>query len=742
MRLRTSLFLLSLATALPLVAFALLAAAFVVKHENENLVSVAKARNRAVLSAVDAELRGTIGTLRSIAVVRSLANDELQLFHATARDILATQPAWNNVLLHDPVGRQLVNASKPWGTPLLAEPVAPRSIAAAVQTLQPAIDDLAVAPLLNNQLGIPVRVPVVREGKAAYVLTAVVRPEAFQRVIGAQDMPTDWASGLVDSRGRLIARVPHRPPGTMASAAYLENIRSADEGWYRGATLDGTDTFTAFLRSDLTGWTIGYAVPSTRVLGGMTRAAWLMGAGIVASVAAALVLGLWLIRRISQPMAELATAAKAIGSGGRPKTVRSTIVEIDSLSRAVGDAAQAIATRDHEIQRSATELRQQTEALQLANANKSQFLALLAHELRNPLAPLRNGITLLRLQREPQRLAETQAMMERQVAHMARLIEDLLDVSRIDRGQLELRRERVAVDGVVASAIETVKPAIESKQQALVVRYERTALCVDGDPVRLSQVISNLLNNASKFTPAHGRIEIAIAAEGAEVVICVTDSGLGFRGEDSERIFELFVQLDTSRGQAAGGLGIGLTLVRSIVALHGGSVTAHSGGPGQGACFTVRLPLAAAPESADAPTAALSRGHVQRRVMVVDDNVDAATSLAEILRIEGFDVRAAFDGREALDLARQFRPEVAFLDLNMPTMSGAELAMALRKEPWAEALRLVAVTGMGRAYDIELTRAAGFEAHLTKPVAIDAILRTFADARENVVPLHGERRLA
>ena len=262
MRLRTSLFLLSLATALPLVAFALLAAAFVVKHENENLVSVAKARNRAVLSAVDAELRGTIGTLRSIAVVRSLANDELQLFHATVRDILATQPGWNNVLLHDPTGRQLVNASKPWGTPLLAEPVAPRSIAAAVQTLQPAIDDLAAAPLLNNQLGIPVRVPVVREGKAVYVLTAVVRPEAFQRVIGAQDMPTDWASGLVDSRGRLIARVPHRPPGTMASAAYLENIRSADEGWYRGATLDGTDTFTAFLRSDLTGWTIGYAVPS------------------------------------------------------------------------------------------------------------------------------------------------------------------------------------------------------------------------------------------------------------------------------------------------------------------------------------------------------------------------------------------------------------------------------------------------------------------------------------------------
>ena len=742
MRLRTSLFLLSLATALPLVAFALLAAAFVVQHEYENLVSVANARNRAVLSAVDAELHGAINTLRAVAVIRSLGSDDLRTFHATAHEILTTQPGWNNVLLHDPSGRQLVNASLPWGTPLLVEPVAPRSIETAVRTLEPAIDDLVPAPLLGGQLGVPVRVPVVRDGKTVYVLTAIIRPEAFQRVIGAQILPADWASGLVDRQGRLIARVPHRTPGTMASREYLDNVRKADEGWYRGATLDGRDTYTAFLRSELTGWSIGYAVPATHVLGGATQAAWLMGSGIALSLAAAGVLGLWLIRRISQPMAELATAATAIGSGARPKTVRSTIVEIDSLSQAVGAAAAAIAARDHEIHRSAAELRQQTEALQVANANKSQFLALLAHELRNPLAPLRNGITLLRLQREPQRLAETQAMMERQVAHMARLIEDLLDVSRIDRGQLELRRERVAIDAVVASAIETAKPAIESKQQALVVRYERSALHVDGDPVRLSQVISNLLNNASKFTPPQGRIEIAITVEDAEAVIAVTDSGLGFRAEDSDRIFELFVQLDASRAQAAGGLGIGLTLVRSIVALHGGTVTAHSDGAGQGARFTVRLPLAAVHEAAASQPAALRGATAQRRVLVVDDNADAATSLGEILRLQGFDVRTAFDGREALEVARDFHPEVAFLDLNMPTLSGAELAIALRKEPWAAALRLVALTGMGRAYDIELTRSAGFESHLTKPVAIDDILRVFTEPRENVVPLHGERRKA
>src|SRR5262249_26468600 len=214
---------------------------------------------------------------------------------------------------------------------------------------------------------------------------------------------------------------------------------------------------------------------------------------------------------------------------------------------------------------------------------KSQFLAVLSHELRNPLAPLRNGLALLKMRRDGHGTVETQAMMERQVAHLTRLIDDLLDVSRIDRGQLGLRRERIAVDAVISSAAETAKPTMESKQHELVVRYAPEPLFVDGDPVRLSQVISNLLSNAAKFTPAHGRIELATRAESNEVVIVVKDTGTGFPSEDAERIFDMFVQLDLSRAQAAGGLGIGLTLVRSLVEMHGGRIEARSAGPGAGA---------------------------------------------------------------------------------------------------------------------------------------------------------------
>jgi len=736
MRLRTSLLLLAVVTALPLVLFAVLAAAFAVQHEYESFVSVAKSRNRAVMAAVDAEVRDTVDTLQALSVSWSnLSSDDLRALHEVAQEVLATQPTWNNILLHDTAGVQLVNASLPLGTPLLAKPIAPRSIEAAARTLRPAVEDLAVAPLLQNRLGIPVRVPVVRDGKAVYVLTAVLDPAAFQKLLAAQNLPEGWVSGLVDNKGRLIARVPPQPPGAMASQDYLAHSRAADEGWYRGNTLEGEDTYTAFLRSDLTGWTIGYAVPATLVSGGAVHAAWLMSAGIALSLTLAAAIGFWLSRRISRPMSELAGAAALLGTGKSAEKVPSTIHEVERLSKALNEAANAIARRDEALRLSDAELRQHAEELRRANVSKGQFLATLSHELRNPLAPLRYGLDLLRMRRDPQGLAETEAMMERQVVHLTRLIDDLLDLSRIDRGILELRRERVAIDAIVRSGIETAKPAIEAKQQELVVRYTGTPLYVDGDPVRLSQVVSNLLNNTAKFAPSGGRIEIATRVEGNQATLSVTDNGIGFTHEDSQRIFDMFVQLDASRSQTAGGLGIGLTIVRSIVEMHGGSIEAHSAGQGKGATLVLRLPVAAAPATVETAPVTSRPTAAQRRILVVDDNIDAADSLAEILRLERFDVRVSYDGAQALELARAFRPDVAFLDLNLPGMSGNALAAALLEEPCAHALRLVAVTGMGQKSDIEASRAAGFHAHLAKPASTDEILRLASEPPDNVIPL-------
>jgi CheY-like chemotaxis protein len=276
-----------------------------------------------------------------------------------------------------------------------------------------------------------------------------------------------------------------------------------------------------------------------------------------------------------------------------------------------------------------------------------------------------------------------------------------------------------------------------------VVRYAPGGLHVDGEAVRLTQVVSNIVQNASKFSPVRGRIEIATRSDEQQAVLTVKDSGIGFDPHDSSRIFDLFVRLGQDQGHASGGLGIGLTIVKSLVEMHGGHVRAHSDGPGLGATFEVRLPLASEPQRplAAPDNARSGSSRAKGRVLVVDDNVDAAQTMAEMLRLDGFEVRAVFDGVQAVSIAREFRPEVAFVDLQMPGMSGVEVAAALKAEPWAGSLRLIALTGMGRAVDIETTRRAGFENHLTKPAGPGEIARLAANGESNVISLFGTRPL-
>jgi signal transduction histidine kinase/CheY-like chemotaxis protein len=358
-------------------------------------------------------------------------------------------------------------------------------------------------------------------------------------------------------------------------------------------------------------------------------------------------------------------------------------------------------------------LEERAAELQRADTNKSQFLALLAHELRNPLAPLRIGLAVLRRVPAGASATQTHEMMERQFVHLARLIDDLLDVSRIDRGKLELRPERVALDVVVRSAVEAAMPGIEAKSLQLVMRYAGQPLYVEADPMRLAQVLGNLLNNAAKFTAAGGRIELAMRAEDGQAVVSVADTGIGLAPGDLEKIFDMFVQ--AGERHTAGGLGLGLTLVRSIVEHHGGRVEARSAGLGRGAEFIVRLPLAASSEAAAAPAVPLPANGTRRRVLVVDDNADAAESVANLLRLEGHRVEAAHDAGAALRVAETLQPDIAFIDLNMPGMDGYELARRLRALPFGRNAQLVALTGMGKESDMERSRAAGFDLHLTKP---------------------------
>ena len=381
------------------------------------------------------------------------------------------------------------------------------------------------------------------------------------------------------------------------------------------------------------------------------------------------------------------------------------------------------------------QLRQRAAELQEADGNKSRFLALLSHELRNPLAALANGVALLDLTNDPQMLARTRAMMQRQLSHLRRLIDDLLDLSRIDRGKLHLRREPVALDAAVRSAIDTARPGIDENAQALEVSLPEHPIYVNGDAVRLCQVVANLLNNAAKFTPQGGRIELQVAADAEEAVVRVKDDGVGFHPEEAHRIFDMFVQLDEARSRSAGGLGLGLTLVRSIVAMHGGRVQARSDGPGRGAEFCLWLPVSPVAPARDESSPLQQGAVLAGRVLVVDDNRDAADTLAYILKLRGFDVATFYNGEDALAHSRATPPDIAFIDLDMPGMTGFALARKLREATPGQDVHLVALTGMGRTSDMEDTRSAGFHAHLTKPAAVDDIVALAMRAASCAAPI-------
>ncbi len=379
-----------------------------------------------------------------------------------------------------------------------------------------------------------------------------------------------------------------------------------------------------------------------------------------------------------------------------------------------------------------TEHREMEEALRTADRRKDEFLATLAHELRNPLAPIRNSLEIMRRAGNDTAMAEqARAMMERQMRQMVRLVDDLLDVSRITRGLIELRKEKVELAAVLQNAIETSRPMLDAGRHQLTVALPPTPVSLDADPIRLAQVVANLLNNSAKYTEPGGHVRLTAAAEGGEAVVRVQDTGVGIPADMLPRVFEMFTQVRTADARAQGGLGIGLTIVKSLVEMHGGTVTARSTAPGQGSEFIVRLPLAPAdpkPPAAPEPAAVGALSFPARRILVVDDSHDAAESLALLLRLMGQDVRVAHDGATALELARSFQPDTAFLDIGMPGMDGNELARRLRREPTQRGLRLIALTGWGQEEDRKLTKAAGFDRHLTKPVDIAVLQELVARA--------------
>jgi len=359
---------------------------------------------------------------------------------------------------------------------------------------------------------------------------------------------------------------------------------------------------------------------------------------------------------------------------------------------------------------------------------------MLAHELRNPLAPIRNAVQILRLTENLG--AEVQVaseMMERQVGQMVRLVDDLLDVSRISRGKIELRRGRIELASIVNHAIEAARPLCVITHHEITVDMPTAAIYLDADSTRMAQIVGNLLNNACKFTETGGRISLTVELEGEWAVIRISDSGIGIAADQLPRIFDMFMQVDTSLGRSTSGLGIGLMMVKSLVEMHDGSVTVRSSGVGHGSEFTVRLPVATETSETIPPKTVAGKlpSITSRRILVVDDNRDSATSLAFVLKLHGNEMHTAYDGLEALEAAQEFRPDIVLLDIGLPKLNGYEVARKIRAQAWGEGMTLIALTGWGQDEDRQKSRDFGFNGHLVKPVDFVALTKMLADLNDD-----------
>jgi signal transduction histidine kinase len=441
------------------------------------------------------------------------------------------------------------------------------------------------------------------------------------------------------------------------------------------------------------------------------------------SMAVAFLLASRLQRRITEPLDSVAAAAREIVAH-RNYAVRAKKTsddEIGVLVDAFNNMLEEVEARSHELRE--------------ADRRKDEFLATLAHELRNPLAPIRHGVRLL----ESSEVTEGQRrwareVISRQVQRMALLLDDLLDVSRITRGRLDLKFETVELKAVVRAAVETVRPLLDSKQHQLSIDLPEESMALKVDSLRLSQSLSNLLTNAAKYTDPGGQISLVVRLLPGGLSMSVKDNGVGFDAHSFTEMFTMFAQVTSAIDRAEGGLGIGLALVRGLIELHGGTVEASSPGIGRGSEFVIHLPRSVvssvgAPDDAAEMRESATAGNGELKILVADDNRDAADSMTMILKLNGHEVSVAYSGEEALRIARETSPAVMILDIGMPGLSGYEVAAAVRREPWGAQILLLAVTGWGQAGDKDRARAAGFDHHLTKPVDLDQVERLMLEFR-------------
>ena len=800
---------------------------------------------RALVSTLDSKMLRAQAIAQTLSTLDAMAAGDFERVHLQAREALGLAGTGMAAVLRDVRGQQLLNTAVPYGAALPLDSSA--QLAEVFASGRPAISNLFISHLTKRPAA-SIDVPVMVNGRVAYVLSIRIRPDYFNDMLTPKSVPEGARASVFDRGGVIFARnlSPELFVGRRVTAPLYNAMMRSSEGATRSISQEGAELRTFYARSELSGWHVGVGVPRAH----LNQALFEPLAALLIGVTLLFAIGLWLAWQIGGRLARsvqgLTAPAVALGKGEDPPRFTQTYVRetaevaeaIGAASRLLGERAQALAVKEAELrdahrmarfgtwhltlatgavetsesvpyiygrelspyaQQRGTLLPEESwekvdallrelardggngrlqlqvlhgeghriwidmhceavhdaegrvtavrgtiqdvtdrvnaeEGLREADRRKNEFLAMLAHELRNPLAPIASGAQLLGQDNlDPARTRQISAIIARQARHMAGLVDDLLDVSRVTRGLVALSRARIDINEVVLEALEQVGEPLRQKRHHLQTALLPAPAWVMGDRKRLVQVVGNLLHNAVKFTPADGALKVMLASDEKSLRIVVTDNGIGMLPHELERAFEMFVQGERTPDRTQGGLGIGLALVRSLVQLHGGSVAVESPGQGQGSTFTVSLPRCAW-RSEDIPGTAAGAAQLDAaralKVMVVDDNVDAAQVLAMYVGAAGHEVAVEHDPFAALARAEAFAPDACLLDIGLPGMDGHELARRLRAQPATAGALLVAVTGYGQAQDREASSRAGFDHHLVKPVDMGELERilTAADA--------------
>jgi signal transduction histidine kinase len=720
--LRRRLFLLVAVVLLPLAAVAVVAVLAVLHQQRSQAEHAGLEITRAMAIAVEGELNRAAAVLELLGSSPVLDGSDPAAYAALMRRALATRTHWAGIGLADPEGRPVASTLARDAAPL-PPIVEEESFRITVGKRASTVGNLARGP--RGNLNFAVRVPVAREGKVRFVLSAILRPDVILEVIQRQRVPEDWVVSVFDAKRQRVARSRQHEGnlGTPPSHSLVELMdRHGAEGAGVTHSLEGERIYTAFSRLPDSRWSVAIGIPAGDVESAAWRSFAVLLGGVLASIALGVLAALLIGRRITAPMARLAHAAQDLGRRIRPEAPASDVQEIREVASALAGAADALARNEAERDALLESEQHARAAAEEASRAKDEFLAMLGHELRNPLGAISNASLLLQSGRADERSAElARQIIRRQVDHLSRMTDDLLDAGRAITGKIALHRRPLDLAAAVGDTLATLQPRTAKHR----VEADLQPVWVDADPTRIEQIVSNLVVNAVKYTPEGAGIRVAVREQYGMALLEVADSGLGMPPDLTARVFDLFVQGQRELDRSHGGLGIGLTLVRRLAELHGGSAEAHSDGPGRGSRFSVRFPAIRRPGRID-ESPQPERAASAKDILLIEDNADARASLQALLELAGHRVRVAEDGVAGLDALLDAPPDIALVDIGLPRMDGYELARRARQELRGARPYLVAVTGYGAPEDRQRALDAGFDEHVTKPVDEAKLRRALA----------------